>query len=265
MAAELDIQILRGVGEDTPSPLVPGSGSAQEDTGGHCALAEPPCARQDLPGVLPATWRPCKALSGAEVPPLGEQRFAPSGRGQGSPRVTRPLAELARSGGSSFQSKPPPPALLAAEHLPGEESRSGGRASPFHSAPAGEGAAPGPCPALSPAASSPARPRSCLGHSQGHPPSQAHPGPLHPSLLPLKQPCPPAILCPRAFLCPAPLAERPRHRPRLVPFVPSVTSGADIPQAVRRVWGLWRAGAGKGRCPAPGTAFIQTQTPGWAR
>lgn len=73
-------------------------------------------------GSVPARTRPglpqqggAAALSGAELRPSGEQRLARSARGRGV---------LALRAGSSFQNQPPPPALLAAGHLQGEEWRS---------------------------------------------------------------------------------------------------------------------------------------------
>lgn len=66
-----------------------------------------------------------------------------------------------------------------------------------------------------------------LDHSQGHPPSRADLGPLHPSLLPLKQPCPFAILSPAPFSVPHLSQSSPATAPRLVPSVPPVTSSAE--------------------------------------
>lgn len=88
--AELDVQILRGAGEDTPHSTSPRPG-VRISPGRHrdtlcpgTALCPRGPARAAHGGVA---FRPChsKALSGTEVSPLGKQRLARSERGKRSP------------------------------------------------------------------------------------------------------------------------------------------------------------------------------------
>lgn len=90
---------------------------------------------------------------------------------------------------------------------------------------------PGP-PALFVALQPASLPAPALGawlqHAPGHSPSRADPASLHPSLLPLKQPCPPAVLCPAPFSIPH--RSQSSHPFPCGPFCARSDSSAGIPQ-----------------------------------
>lgn len=221
MAAELDFQLLPGVGHSiSPRSRVRISPKRHRDT---------PCpgsalCPRDLPRVLTAPWRPSKALSGTEASPLGEQRLARSGRGKMSPKVMRPLAEAAVSWPGERG------ALFRASHHPLRcwqstcKVRSRGHEGELHASTRHlqKERPPAPCPVCQPCSQHPCPPPPSGPASstvKGTRRSGQTRG-LFTLLFSSETAASSRYSLPRTFLCPHRSQTGPAAAPRLVPSVP---------------------------------------------
>lgn len=107
---------------------------------------------------------------------------------------------------------------------------------------------------VGPAASNPAHPRPRgLARAQSRAPVvPGTPGASSPFAFTSESAVSPAILSPSPLSVPHRSQSSSATAPRLVPSVPPVTSSADIPKAVLRVWGLRQARSWEGKAQGKG-------------